>query len=431
MAVFLVAVSVTAAMVSGAFDFAFMPEPFFVVALFIFPIIFYIFDLYYPYKKFKPALTFFEIVFCVTFGGGILAALSYFDRDFSWGRRPFLLTLGCYVFFVMAVRMVYDFVFRSRFLDKPTLILGTGDLAKTVWYAIEATVHSGLRMVGVIAEGSEVVESGEKWKKLPLLGNIKQVRDLIQKQSIELVVLAIDEDKVQADARWLGELSVSGAQVTSGIYLLERLTGTLPEQAMNSHTILSLVAQVRARPYLKLKRLLDACTASLLLVLTAPVWILTILGLSFEGAHKVFFVQDRVGLSGKKFRLYKFRSMTEDQVGKPMVTGMGRWLRKYRIDELPQLVNVLKGDMSLVGPRPEIDYFVKRSINKIPMYEAVFAIKPGLTGWAQVKFRYTISVKDYHEKFRYNLYYLKHMSFMLDVLIIFKTIRIVLLGLGR
>lgn len=431
MGCFLAAVILSSTMMPGTFDRSLTPDLFLITALLIFPIIFYIFDLYFPHKIFKFGRTIFEVMFCVALGGLILAALSYLDRDFSWGRRPFIISLLFYSVFVLSVRMSYDLVFRSRFLDKPTIILGTGELAKSVLHAIENTVHSGLKTVGVVAEGNTQVDEGEKWKRLRVLGNVKMAKEIIARHDVQLVVLAFDERNIQIDARWLGEVSASGVQITSGVYLLERLTGTIPEQLLDSHTILSLVAQVRGRPYLKLKRIFDVFSAFILLLLSAPVWLITVFGLAFEGMGRIFFVQDRLGLNCKSFKLYKFRSMRVDRKGKTVVTALGKWLRRYRVDELPQLINVLRGDMSLVGPRPEIEYFVQRSMAKIPMYEAIFALKPGLTGWAQVKFRYTTSVKDYHEKFRYNLFYLKNMSFTLDILILFKTIRIVLLGLGQ
>ncbi len=428
---FLAAVILGSAVVAGALDGRLYFDSFLTAALLLFPIIFYVFDLYYPYKIFKPGLTVFEVMLCIALGGLILAALSYFNRSFSWGRRPFILTLVFYSFFVFGVRMVYDKIFETRFLDKPTLIVGTGALAHAVWHAVETTVHSGMRIAGVIAEGGTAVEMGEKWKKLTVLGDVKSVVPVVEKNGIQLVIVALDSKAVTNETHWLNELAAKKVTMTSGMYLLERLTGTIPEQALDNHTVLSLIAQVRSKSYLKLKRILDVLSALALLVFSSPVWILTGLWLSQEGVNRIFFVQDRIGWNGRVFKLFKFRSMVETKGGKPVVTPVGKWLRKYRIDELPQLINVVKGDMSLVGPRPEIDYFVKRSMAKIPMYEAVFTLKPGLTGWAQVKFRYTTSVKDYHEKFRYNLYYLKHLSFMLDVLIIFKTIRIVLLGLGK
>jgi len=120
--------------------------------------------------------------------------------------------------------------------------------------------------------------------------------------------------------------------------------------------------------------------------------------------------------------------MTEKGRGVKQVNSFAKWIRRYRIDEIPQLINVLRGEMSLIGPRPEIPYFVERSRKLIPFYDIVFSVRPGLTGWAQVKFRYATSVKDYNKKFRYNLYYLKNVSLLLDVLILLRTVRTVLLG---
>ena len=137
-------------------------------------------------------------------------------------------------------------------------------------------------------------------------------------------------------------------------------------------------------------------------------------------------------MDGKVFKLFKFRTMTgPDATNKQRVIWIGRWLRKFRIDETPQLVNVLKGDMSLIGPRPEIEYFVQKCRGIIPYYDAVFTVRPGITGWAQVKFLHTTEIKDYPRKFCYNLFYLKNLSLQLDLLIVLKTIRVVLLGRGK
>ncbi|HCM42472.1 MAG TPA: hypothetical protein DIS66_04075, partial [Candidatus Omnitrophica bacterium] len=180
------------------------------------------------------------------------------------------------------------------------------------------------------------------------------------------------------------------------------------------------------------KRILDLVIVSVLLLLFSPVMLLAWLFLFFQGPKNIFFFQDRIGVGGRKFRLIKFRTMTKpDASGRQKVTGVGRLLRKFRVDETPQLINVLKGDMSLIGPRPEIEYFVERCRKSIPYYDAVFTVRPGITGWAQVKFLHTTEMKDYPRKFCYNLFYLKNLSFSLDFLIVLKTIRVVLLGRGK
>ncbi len=421
------------AAISGVFYFQSLATPVYWVSLVLFPILFYIFDLYYPYKIFKPALTFFEIVVSVFTGSLILAALSYADRSFILARTIFLSTLPPIIPLVFLVRMTYDGLFKSRFLDKRTLLLGTGSLAKDFVLTLENTPHSGILLVGALAsDAKDSVKKGGALGRISVLGSTHDLETFIVKQQIQMVVIALDPLHDKEETEVLAALFQRKIAVTSASHVLERLTGVLPRPLMeDTHYILSMMADVKMRPYMKLKRILDFMSALVLLVLFSPVLLMAILLLALSGPQQIFFVQERVGLNEIPFQLIKLRSMMKLKGGRMRVTWLGRWLRKYRIDEMPQLLNVLKGDMALVGPRPEIPFFVNRSLKKIPMYKAIFALKPGLTGWAQVKFRYTTSVKDYREKFRYNLFYLKNMSFTLDILILFKTVRIVLLGTGQ
>ena len=408
-------------------------KPFFLVAvLMLFPLLFYIFDLYYPYKLFKPGLTFFEITTSVLIGALILAALSYADRSFILPRKAFFLTLLPIAPLIFLIRMLYDGLFRSRFLDKRALIIGAGPLARDLVKVLDQTPHAGLLLVGAISSAVKgEVRNGDMVGRIPVLGSHEELFAIMARQGAQIMIMALESGEKEVEVQILAELFRRRFAVTSAVHLLERLTGVVPRQvAADSYAILELMANVQARPYLKLKRVLDIIIATALLISFAPIWLIAILLLACSSPHEVFFVQERIGLHGVPFWLIKLRSMTTSQKGRMVVTRLGKWLRQHRIDEMPQLLNVIRGDMSLVGPRPEIPYFVERSLAKIPMYEAVFSVKPGLTGWAQVKFRYTTSVKDYYEKFRYNLFYLKNMSLILDFLILFKTIRIVLFGLG-
>jgi lipopolysaccharide/colanic/teichoic acid biosynthesis glycosyltransferase len=164
------------------------------------------------------------------------------------------------------------------------------------------------------------------------------------------------------------------------------------------------------------------------------------IAIKLDSKGPVLFSQERVGEDGEIFKVYKFRSMKEDaealsgpvwaEEDDPRITRMGRIIRKLRIDELPQLWNVLKGDMSFVGPRPERPYFVEKLKTKIPYYKERFAVKPGVTGWAQVMYGYGATEKDALEKLKYDLYYIKNMSLIMDLMVIFHTVKIVLLGRG-
>src|SRR5271165_4476205 len=183
------------------------------------------------------------------------------------------------------------------------------------------------------------------------------------------------------------------------------------------------------------RRILDIALAAFLLLLTAPLLLLTTLLIRIESPGPAIYRQERVGLGGRIFTLWKFRSMRDDaerngpiwaSVGDPRVTNIGRLIRKLRIDELPQLVNVLRGEMSVIGPRPERPHFVERLAREIPAYEQRVRVKPGLTGWAQVNYPYGASVEDARAKLSYDLYYIKHRSLLFDLLILLSTVRVIL-----
>ncbi len=413
----------------GRLDLWVLHSPFLHLSAVIFPSLFYIFDLYYPYKYFKPGITFFEVALSVCLGSMILAGISYLDRSFTLPRAIFFTIMTMMVPFIFGVRLLYDALFRTRFLDKNVLIVGSGPLAHEMIAVIQGTAHSGMRVVGIISERE--LPAGTEMDGVPVVGTVDRLLSVMDFQGAQLVVLALEKGRETSELQMAADLLKRSTSVTSALHLLEKLTGKIPDPLLEGHTILGLIADLRTKPYLKLKRLLDVGVSLVLCVIFLPIFVMAVCLLAFSGPGKVFFVQERIGKDSRPFKLIKLRSMMALKDGQMAVTRLGRWLRKYRIDEMPQIVNVLKGDMSLVGPRPEVSFFVERSLAKIPFYETVFMLRPGLTGWAQVKFRYTTTVKDYHEKFSYNLYYLKHISFVTDVLILMKTVRIILFGLGE
>ena len=188
------------------------------------------------------------------------------------------------------------------------------------------------------------------------------------------------------------------------------------------------------------KRVFDLVVASLLLIIALPVMIATAIVIVLESGFPIVYRQERVGRAGRVFQLAKFRSMRPDAEadGRPRwaasndnrITRVGRFIRKYRIDELPQLVNVLKGDMSLVGPRPERPFFVDQLTQNIPFYAARHSVKPGLTGWAQVRYHYGATLDDAANKLQFDLYYVKNHSLFLDLVVLFETVVVVVTGKG-
>ncbi len=391
---------------------------------------FYIFDLYNPYKYFKKGQTFTDILYSIFLGGLILASAAYLDRSFLIARPIFIISIGVLGCMVFCIRMLYGSLFENRILKKRVLIFGTGPLGCEIAEMIKRTPHSGIEIVGFVhPEGSILLL--KDLAGVPILGDGSALPALIQEHNVQLVVLGVELTEKLSESEYIYSILKHNIPVASAIHLFEKLEGTIPLQVINDHYLLGFVDEVKRRSYLKVKRMIDILFSLFLLLFFSPIFLITAALLSFQGIRKIFFIQTRVGENAAPFQLFKFRTMVHGEDGKKKVTRIGRWLRRYRIDELPQLFNVLRGDMSLIGPRPEIPFFAEECQKWFPFYNVVFAVKPGLTGWAQVKFKYTILEQDYERKFCYNLYYLKNISPALDLIILLKTIRTILLARGQ
>lgn len=404
--------------------------PFLYVAIFVLAFVYYVFDLYYPFKYFGKAQTVADVSLATLISMLILGSFSYFDRSLLVARTVFFMAGIILIPLTFLVRLFYDGIFKSRFLDKRILILGTGEFAQEVVRVIKMIPHAGMEIIGYVSEGNDKKEDVKD--KVPVVGAMKDLLSLVDWYNIEVVVLALDSSRGLSEAHVLSEMMLRKVHVTSAIHLYEKISGEIPYNLINEHFLLSLMAQVKMRPYLKLKRMIDLFAGVFLFALLLPVLMFSIMLLFVSGTHQVFFSQKRVGQDGRLFELYKLRTMKSVKgKNKQQITFIGGLLRKYRIDEIPQLLNVIFGSMSLIGPRPEVPFFVKRSREKIPFYDTVLALKPGLTGWAQVNLQHVTSVKDYDRKFRFNLYYLKNLSLTLDIMILLRTIRVIVFGKGK
>jgi sugar transferase (PEP-CTERM system associated) len=239
--------------------------------------------------------------------------------------------------------------------------------------------------------------------------------------------------------RELLRLKLSGVTIEDAHSLFEKLLGGVMLERLSASWLV--LSEGFRKDFLLMftKRVLDIVISSITLVLTSPLMLLISSAILMESGAPVIFRQDRVGLHGRIFRMLKFRSMKNDAENAgarwasqddARITWVGRMLREYRLDELPQLLNVLRGNMSLVGPRPERPEFVGMLGEQIPFYHERHTVRPGLTGWAQIKYQYGASVGDAKTKLEYELYYIKHLSIFLDLVIIFRTLQVVLSGKG-
>jgi sugar transferase (PEP-CTERM system associated) len=264
--------------------------------------------------------------------------------------------------------------------------------------------------------------------------------DVARKERAQKIVISLSERRGTLPLKDILNCKLSGIDVLDAPSFYEELTGKLLiENITPSWFIFS--DGFRITPLKKSsKRISDVIFAFIGLIFALPLIPITALLIKIDSRGPVFFRQVRMGERERKFVLYKFRTMRQDaengtgavwtQENDPRITRLGRFLRKSRLDEIPQLFNVLKGDMSFIGPRPERPEFVEKLKEIIPYYSERHFVKPGITGWAQIKYPYGASVEDAIEKLRYDLYYIKHLSIMLDLLIVLETVKVVLFGRG-
>jgi len=276
--------------------------------------------------------------------------------------------------------------------------------------------------------------------KIQIIGDSSLIHQIATKRKVDRIVVALEERRGRFPTEQLLKCRMQGIPVEEGISFYERLTGKLLiEKAYPSSLIFSDGFRKSAVDR-TVKGIIDFFLSSVGLIILSPTIALIALAIKFDSPGPIFYRQERVGKNGKFFRLLKFRSMREDaeretgpvwaEENDERTTRVGKIIRKMRLDEIPQMLNILKGEMSFVGPRPERPLFVGQLENDIPFYEKRLSVKPGITGWAQIEYPYGASKNDALEKLKYDLYYVKNMSLFFDLSILFRTIRIVLFGRG-
>jgi sugar transferase (PEP-CTERM system associated) len=263
---------------------------------------------------------------------------------------------------------------------------------------------------------------------------------IVRERDVDRIVVALSDRRGRLPIAELLHAKLSGIRVEDATTTYERLTGKILIDDLKPSWLIFSNGFVLSRSTRLWKRAADVAFASIGLVLGAPLMALTAIAVRLDSSGPILYAQERVGENGQLFTVYKFRSMRVDAepAGTPMwaqegdnrVTRVGRFIRATRLDELPQLWNVLTGAMSFVGPRPERPYFVDQLAREIPYYQQRHSVKPGLTGWAQIKYQYGSTVEDAVEKLRYDLYYIKHVSFALDLSIMFDTVKVIMFGKG-
>ncbi len=368
----------------------------------------------------------------------VLAVIFYVYPLLMIGRGASLVSACLIIVLIVSWRLFYRSVLMLQGMEERILIVGTNPFAIALAEEITAQSTLGYRVVGYIGRdpGRMVGNPASR----PVLADLPGIAQVVQDHQISQIIVSLSERRGRLPMEHLVECKMAGVVVNEGVSFYEKITGKILIDKLRPSWLIFSSGFDKSRLVTGTKRILEVVISSVVLVLLLPVILFIAILIRLDSPGPALFKQRRVGEQGKQFVLYKFRSMTADAESETgpvwagdddaRVTRMGRFLRKTRLDELPQLFNVIKGDMSFVGPRPERPYFVAQLSKEIPYYGIRHTVKPGITGWAQVRYSYGASVEDAKEKLQYDLFYIKHMSLFLDLEVILDTIKVVFLNRG-
>ena len=371
-------------------------------------------------------------------GFGLITLVFYLAPDLYFGRGILSIVMLTAATGILFTRLVFFRWTDLKFMESQIMILGVGALAKECSGLAEKNFgHHKFRIIGFVPmadEKSHVPSSS-------ILQGGGSLASLANKYNVSEIVVAVQNRRGGSfPIQELLDCKLNGIKVTDAANFFEREVCQIRVDSLQPSWFV--FGGGFDQGYLRsgIKRGFDLFASIMLLIAAFPVMLLTALCIFIEDGAPIFYRQERVGKAGHSFMVLKFRSMGKDAEngGKPQwaatndprTTRVGRIIRKLRIDELPQALNVLKGEMSFVGPRPERPFFVKQLCEEIPYYNVRHSIKPGITGWAQVRYQYGASVEDAMQKLRYDLYYVKNNSLFLDIIILIDTIQVVLFGKG-
>ena len=339
----------------------------------------------------------------------------------------------------VTIRSIQKKLLINGFGRRNALIIGFNSKANEIHNSIMKNRALGLDIIAYV--GTQETELNKTYCNIPVVSTIQYLENVIDQYSIKDIIISLgwhEEDTILEVIARSDEKNVE-IKIVPDLYNI--ISGQAKVTQLHTFPLIDIMPGLMPEWEKKLKRLMDIALSLGLIVFSLPVTILSSLIIKLESKGPVFYKQERMGLNGKIFKIYKFRSMVSDAEkisgpvwstkDDPRITRFGRFIRKVRIDEIPQTLNILKGDMSFVGPRPERPFFVEKLSHEIPLYKRRLKVRPGVTGWAQVKHKYDENIEDVKMKTRYDLFYIENMSLRMDFKIIFRTVFVVLFGKGH
>jgi len=391
----------------------------------------YYFDLYEPQRISGRWEIYFRLLLVLSVLSFFLAAFLYFFPDSSIGSNVPLIGTAILAIALVIWRAAYESIIGLSVFRERVYVLGSGERARAVIETLRTRRDAGMEVVGGDSRGAF---SGDHER---LAADLRAFCE--PKTRIDRVIVAMEDRRGSMPVRELLDLRLRGVVIEDTSELMERLLGRLPLDGLNPSTLIFTHGFNIKTSHQIVRRVISIVASFVGLVLCLPFLPFIIFAVRLSSPGPIFFRQTRVGLNGQTFSLLKFRTMRQDaEAGGAVwatkndsrITRFGKFMRRTRLDEIPQLWNVLRGDMGFVGPRPERPEFVQWLAQEIPFYEIRHIVRPGLTGWAQVRYQYGASLEETKRKLEYDLYYIKHVSLGLYLLIIFETIKTIVLRRG-
>lgn len=368
----------------------------------------------------------------------ILAGIYYVYPPLILGRGIFLIGLFLLIFFIVSWRFLYQCVIQKNLFSEKLLLIGSGNLASLIAREIAGNFDSGYKIAAIVDNPNH--SDLAKQLEVESRSDYQHICTMAKINGIKKIVVALDEKRGKFPSAVLLDCKMKGLTIVDGVSFYETLAGKILALQINPSSLIFSEGFRRNKFTLWGKRFLDIVLSAVGLVISVPLMLLTAIAIKATSKGPVFFKQTRVGQWEKPFSVIKFRTMLKNaethtgpiwaEKDDPRITKIGKILRTLRLDELPQFWNVVKGNMSFVGPRPERPVFVKKLKDKLPYYAERHTVKPGITGWAQISYGYGASEEDALKKLEYDLFYIKHLSLLMDLLIVVKTLKIVILGKG-
>jgi sugar transferase (PEP-CTERM system associated) len=406
-----------------------------VLASFVCLLILYFYDLYDYMVMTNRRELMLRLVQALGIAWALLALMFYVAPPLLIGRGVSVISVPLVLVLLLAWRIFIHILTGHPDIGEKILVVGTGktamDTAEAVWQRRDA----GYRIVGFVSENG--AKPGQPIGESEIVGSAINLESIIKHEKVDRVVIAVRERRGAFPTETLLKMSLAGeVSIEECTSFFERVTGQVHVDMLRPSWLIFAGRQRDSRLKSAFRETVHRILGLIGLVLSFPIGVLTAVLIKLESRGPIFYRQERLGKNGRVFDVIKFRSMKTDAEadGKPVwaasnderTTFVGRFIRKVRIDEIPQFWNILKGEMSFVGPRPERPHFVEQLAREIPFYEHRHLVAPGLTGWAQIKYPYGASVEDARQKLQYDLYYIKNQSLALDLVIVFDTIKTVL-----